>query len=56
MFYLDLGRMFDLFELDPADRKIVDPVRGVGASSSFDGEVLTSSMMILIEYADAATP
>jgi hypothetical protein len=49
-FYVDLSRIFDIAEMSRADRAIVEPLRAIGASSSFDGELVTGTLLILIDY------
>jgi hypothetical protein len=49
-FYVDLSRIFDIAEMPRADRAIVEPLRAIGASSSSDGELITGTLLILIDY------
>ena len=49
-FFVDLSRVFDLMEMSVADRAIAEPIKGVGAAYSRDGEILTGAMLILIDY------
>lgn len=49
-FFVDLRRVFDLFEMSAADRAIAEPIKGVGAAYSRDGVILTGAVLILIDY------
>ncbi|MDX1469551.1 MAG: DUF3352 domain-containing protein [Acidimicrobiia bacterium] len=49
-FYVNVPRVLDLIDMSPEDRAIAEPVKGIGASSSQEGTVLTSSIIILIDY------
>jgi hypothetical protein len=48
--YVDLSRIFDIADMSRADKAIVEPMRGVGATSSSDGAVMTGALLILIDY------
>lgn len=49
-FFVDFGRVFDLIDMTASDRAIADPVRGLGASYSRDGNIVTAGFLILIDY------
>lgn len=49
-FYVDMGRVFDMFDMSAEDRAIAAPFRAVGGSYEYGDDRVTGSLLLLIDY------
>lgn len=49
-FFVDMHEVYDLIDMSSEDRAIAEPIRAMGAAASQDGDLFTSSFIMLIDY------